>query len=536
MTSDRPEPWATWLACATAADGHVVLGYHDARESWTLVVGKERNRTEHLLVSRHELKHQELHEESPWGFAMTMSDAGASDPRVVIELGRRCKNVHEVFATYNSVGLDDDFLDLLDGSDSYQRYYKRAERLADAEQGRSARFADAILRLSLAPRPLLAFTGKRLLTLTPVDLSDTWSPDVRLRRIERLLASEDAPDPRWLEELGALPLEIGGHTDFRDQVARWLGTHGIQTMTAAEHETWVRAAVEDIEGRPEMQAVRLEVVGGGPQPAGTQLAGMSRERLQLHDHRLPLEVVPPDQLRERARDFARTHADLGIHTLMVWLRSDLLERQFAFAPDAITQPSDRPVLALLACDRVNGTPTARICPFDSPPALIFAGIENSTRILFLTTLATIVDTAGDEDLRGISPVFAMVDQPLLDFCIHTIEGGATLRWRSIVVEGDRDLTLFVMENSFIPDVMYLHFSSTLGRHHFLTWLTGGTNSGLEHDEDLATEHEHSIAALVEHIVGTFWRLDQFGGRRTPPRTTAAEIVKGDERDSDERPR
>ena len=36
---------------------------------------------------------------------------------------------------------------------------------------------------------------------------------------------------------------------------------------------------------------------------------MGRERLQLHSQRLPLEIVPPDDLQTRARDFARGHAD-----------------------------------------------------------------------------------------------------------------------------------------------------------------------------------------------------------------------------------
>jgi hypothetical protein len=504
--------WASWLSCATTADGHVVLGYHDARESWTLVVGRERNRMEQLLVSRHELKHQELHEESPWGFLMTMHELGTGDARVVAELARRCRNVHEVFATYNSVGLDADFLDLLRSSDTYRRYYHRAERLADAQQGRSARFADAVLRLCLAARPLLDISGEQLLRLTPAELSDAWSPDVRLRRIERLLSSDVAPDPSWLAELEDLPLEMQGLVDYRDHVAHWLGAHGLESMTTAEHEAWIRRALADVDGREEVAAVRFEVVAGGPPRAGAELADMSRERLQLHDHRLLLEIVSPDDLRERARDFARGHETLGIHSFMVWLRRDLLERQFEIAPNTLVQPAGRPVLGLLACDRVHGMPVARLCPFDSAPALVFAAIKPSSKILFLTTLATIIDTGAEDDLRGITPVFVMVDQPLLDFCLHTIEGGAILRWRSILVEGDRDLTLFVMENSAIPDVLYLHFCSTLGRHHFLSWLRASNGTMVEHDDELAGSHEHALAALVEHVIGTFWRVDQFGGR------------------------
>lgn len=83
------------------------------------------------------------------------------------------------------------------------------------------------------------------------------------------------------------------------------------------------------------------------------------------------------------------------------------------------------------------------------------------------------------------------------------------------VEGDRNLALFVFENTAIADVFYLSFTTVATRHHLGRWLTGLAPRGCTHDDTAAADQQGAIGALVEHVVGTFWRLDQFGGRQSP---------------------
>ena len=61
---------------------------------------------------------------------------------------------------------------------------------------------------------------------------------------------------------------------------------------------------------------------------------------------------------------------------------------------------------------------------------------------------------------------------------------------------------------------WTHHLFFLGRltSHLGRWLTGLADRGCIQDETVAADHEAAVGALVEHIVGTFWRLDQFGGR------------------------
>lgn len=68
------------FACASGVFAHTLLGVHDGRESWTVMVGRERSPTEQLLVSLHEKKHHELHTSSPWGLFMMTAGAPPSMP------------------------------------------------------------------------------------------------------------------------------------------------------------------------------------------------------------------------------------------------------------------------------------------------------------------------------------------------------------------------------------------------------------------------------------------------------------------------
>jgi len=502
--------WSPFL-CAGGDTAHTLLGSHDGHESWTILIGLARDDNERLLVSLHEKKHQELQDESPWGLLMMLVQAGASDHTTFPALARRCKRVHEVFATYFSVGTDRDFLELLDGNELYERHYSAGRRLADPSRGGSPRLADAILRLTMAPRELTRLTLAEIIGGPANSYSDRLSPDVRLRRIETLLRNPAVGVAERLAGLASLPVDMDGLTAFRDHIAAWMTEAGLDTMTVAEHAAWAGRLVAEIDERGRQSTFRLAIEDRTVRDVlASDVDDMGRERLQLHPQRLPLEIVPPDDLQTRARDFARGHAEFGVHSLIVWLRTDLLARQFELPTAELTSQGGS-VLGLLACDRVHGSPIARLCPFVVPPAVLFAAIAKSNPIIFLTSLASIIDTNATADLRGVAPVFALVDQPVLAFCAHTIEVGAVLRWRTLAIDGDRPLSLFLFENDEIEDVFYLHFATAVGRHHLVRWLRR-EEPGAEFVASLADGIEARLSALIEHIVGTFWRLDQFGGR------------------------
>lgn len=496
------------FACASGVFAHTLLGVHDGRESWTVMVGRERSPTEQLLVSLHEKKHHELHTSSPWGLYMMTAGGPTPSDTLVSRLGEGCRQTHELFATYFSVGEDGDFMDLLVGNPTYLGYYKRARQLGGTGPVVSHRLIDALLRSAMAGAELLELSGRDILDLGSSEIRERWMPDSRLRAIEDVISG--LPLPSDLDDLDTDP---DGLVSYRDAVSEILTGAGIATMDFDQQRRWTQQVVAELEASEVADGFRFSVELVEPEDRlASDLDDLGRERLQLHPTRLPVELVSPDDLRERATDFARTHAELGVHSLLIWLRRDLVTRQFDLAP-AGDVDTTRPLLGLLSCDRVNGEPVARICAFDHvTPAVLWAATSASHRLLFFTTLATIVDTPADEAFEGIAPVFALIDQPIMAFVQHTLDQGACLRWRVIGIEGDRDLALFIFENTEIADVFYLSFTTVATRHHLGRWLTGLADRGCIQDETVAADHEAAVGALVEHIVGTFWRLDQFGGR------------------------
>lgn len=494
--------------CATGDFGHALLGAYDGVESWTIMAGRERSAFEQLLVSLHERKHHELQTSTPWGFLMMVAGRAAPDRQVVGHLADGCRQSHELYATYFSVGDDSDFRAMLAGNPTYLGYYKRARRLASSPTGEaSARWADATLRAVMAPRALLDLAAADIVELSAADLRQQLLPDVRLRHLERAARSLPMDD-----ELDRIALDSEGMSIYRDEISRILTEAGIDTMTHAEHHAWASRLIDELTAGRGAHAFQFSLATTAPDDQLlSELDDHGRERIQLHAQKLPLKIVAPVQLPERTQDFARAHSGFGPHCLLVWLRRDLLTRQFDTIDTTMSTNQDT-ILGLLACDRADGEAVARLCPFDVSPSMLYAVFKNHIRLLFLTTLATIVDTPESEDFRGISPVFALIDQPVTEFCLHTMRQGARLSWCVIRVEGGLDLAVFLFENAEIPEMIYLSFATAATRHYLGRWLTGHEGELCQHSHRLVAAHEAAIGALVEHVVAIFWRLDQFGGR------------------------
>lgn len=503
------------FTCASALDG-VLLGYYDGRESWTVRVGAERSRDEQLLVSVHERLHHVLQSTTLWGLLVTATLSRALDgtmPPVADRAASGCRLTHEAFATYFSIADDPDDRALLAGNVEYEEHYERAAALAppiaNMEWPERSRIVDALLRAAMAPMGLLAIAPRRLATLRTRDLADDLLPDERLDHIADLAAEGGTSElARALPEADG----IDGLVRFQDAVAGWLTARGVPAATWAQQRAWMAAVVDELNRTRADGAPQFDAVDQQGDPVREAVDDHQRERLGLNDDPLPLELIDPRDLQTRGRDFARGHADIGPHLLVVWLRADLLRRQFA-VPEQLRDFHGH-VFGLLSCDRTHGDPRAMLCPLPSAPSDALPALQARTPVLFLTTLASIIDTPSDVSFAGAPQVFALIDQPVLGFVDHTVDTGATLRWEPVWIDGDHQLSVFVFTNDTLPGVLFLHIASSASRQTLARWLRTLPADQVIHDPMLGegSAHAGSLHAVLQHIMGTFREINQFGGR------------------------
>jgi hypothetical protein len=492
---------------------HVVLGAHDGVESWMVRVGAERSPLEQQMVSLHEHQHHSLHSSTPWGLVMTFLAATRrpeplQDP-VWRWLAEGCRTVHEVWATYFSVASDERFLGLLEGNAAYMAHYRTAAALGASwsiPAPHRALMINGLLHSMMAPSQLSAFRARRLAALRLMDVEDDWAPDTRLAGLVRLLSS-----PARDQLTGALSevRDEPGLMGFRSALARRLTQLGLPTMTIDAHREWAMGLVQHLNSS---SSQRFDLAENPADPVGSALDDFQRERLRLHDRPLPLEFVSPDDQGWQLSWLARGHESIGAHSWLVWMRGDLLRRQFMIEGDRFTSP--RPVLGFLGVDRVNGAPVARMWPFSElSPAIVARGLRGrgSRQVLFFTTLATIMDSDDGDDFRGIDPVFVLIDQSLLGFLDRTRDRGAKLSWRTLRLSGDRELAIVLMEQAQLAGVYFMMVASRAGHRAFLAWLLAQPPEVAAHDPALADPHRGHLDALIQHLVGSFWELNLFGG-------------------------
>jgi hypothetical protein len=125
-----------------------------------------------------------------------------------------------------------------------------------------------------------------------------------------------------------------------------------------------------------------------------------------------------------------------------------------------------------------------------------------------------MDTPEDVDFAGVGPVFAIVDQPIVHIVDHTIARGAVLRWEPVWVDGDHQLTAFVLANEALPGVFLIHLATTAGRRALERWLRTLPPDLVLHDPRLGEDAPHAamLHAVLQHFVGTFWEAHMVGDR------------------------
>lgn len=427
--------------------------------------------------------------------------------RVWRGLAEGCRTTHEVFATYFAVLLDDTNPQLLTGNTVYEHYLSVGAELRDRMPGPPTLphlHVDSLLRAVMCPSQLLGLDPGAVLRLCLRDVREGWLPDERLRRLRAVLAG-NAQIPRPPAAAGA----DFGYASYRDEIAAYLSAHGLPSMSVAEYRDWTVALFRAAQ---DAGIGAFEVIDGPRDVIDSLFDDYQRERLRLWDEPLPVVPVSPADEGWKITWLARGHQDLGAHAWLVWLRGDLFRRQFTVPDDLV--PGSRPFLGFLAVDRTHGTPVARLWPFDLlSPAVVALALKRSAGlpIVFFTTLATILDSSDTDDFRGIEPAFVLIDTNFTAFLDRSREGGATLTYRTGRLGGDRNLVVFVIENSDHTGVIYLLTASLAASEVIRAYLDRLPESQVRLSETTAERYEPYLDALIRHLLGSFYQLDLYGG-------------------------
>lgn len=495
------------LACAADARlGHVLLGYHDGIDSWTVNVAADEAGAQQTFVSFHEAAHHRLHSATPWGLAVLA--AGVPGPDGVIatarwlELLSACRRAHEIYATWAAAERSESDMffakNLL-----YAGYLRDARCLAEAISAQpllAGRGFDLLVRLVMAPAVLGELDLARLRS-SRLALERDQMPDQRLAILEGglegsalQLALRDA-----LEAPLSSPLEL-------DAVLAALDAMGLETMTFAEQAEWTERIVAELS--LEHPGRYLVVAEGSGNQLTDALDDQQRERIQMHNEPLPLRVVQPDEDgRFPVEDFARSAEGIGKHVWLSWLHPGFLRRQFV----TLESTSDEPLLGLLSCDRVHGAPHASWFAFPAvPPGLAARAVASRDVVpLLFTTLRTLDSTPDDVDFRGFEPAFVLIDSDLLAFLQRSIEDDEPLIWSVVGSTGGRTIDILVFERAAAPGVLYLYLCSAPTGRLTAAWLLSREGSCVRNDHRF-DGLQSRIWALVEHLIGTLWMFDLYG--------------------------
>jgi hypothetical protein len=509
------------LRCQTENGlGHALLGYHDGIDRWTINVAQDSTGRLQSFVSRHEAAHYQLHAATPWGLAVLVAGVPAADGTIGRDrwaaLLDGCRRTHEVYATWASAEQTDDADDLLIGNPVYAAYLRDGRRLAwliagpddppptdrplgDRAPAAASRGVDLLLRLVMAPAALV---GTDLATIRSGDVEPGGDelPDSRLAHLLAELGGSDL--------LSAVRTAVDVEPTAQlhlDDVFAQLAALGLPSMTFAQQATWTEAIVAELEREHPGRFV-IESRADG-RDLSTSLDDQQRERVQMHDEPLRLEVlVADDQGRFDTTRFGRSDPVIGKHVWLTWLDPAFLRRQFVtdhpFAPG--------PVLGLLSCDRTHGDPIASWFAFPEVPpgpAATALGSRDTTPLLF-TTLRTLDATGDDVSFRGFEPAFVLIDSNTLAFLERSLQEGA-LDWTVIGSTGSRTIEILIYQQREIPGVFYLYVCSAPTGHLTAAWLRSHDPPCLP--DSAAFEPVRPLAwALIEHLLGTFWMFDLYG--------------------------
>lgn len=492
-----------------------ILGAYHGIDTWVVNVGLLASGGEQLSVSLHEWLHRSLQHSTPWGLAARFAgDLARSGIRArqFTRLFRFCRQearrVHETYATTLTLGGDRSAARALDANPEYREHFDTGMQLTGGLGWDRGRFLlDLALRACMAGGALqvLAVRGLAGVRVTDLDHPDV-RPDARLAAVLRIAAGLPHKAIGTIGP-GSSPDELGTAYDC---IATHLTKRGLPTLDTAAVRSLVEHLYAEVTELSPALGRRL-TVDPEPDPVLDRAEELQAETIVLHPAGpLPLELVPMEQLGQRAEDFTRHHEQVGQHVLLVWARADLLARQFS-EPNALTGRTGF-VMGLQASGYdAEGTPIARIGLFDGVRA---GDVVRAMRlpVVFFTTMASIVDTPEDLGFEGVGTVFALADQPVVAQLQHTFAREATVHWHTYTVEGDRILHVLTWTVSALPGTVWLHVTGEAGMRVLAEWLDAQDPLRAVRAPDAFAAVSASIGLVVEHLVGTWFVIDQLGGR------------------------
>ncbi len=497
--------------CQSTEYGHIVFGSHDGVRSWTLNLDL-LPASGQATVAQHEYAHHHLQSSSAWGTAMLAASlvgpGGTTADRAWRALADGCRTTHEMFATYVSVRTVADALDHYRGNLEYLHYYGLGARLVEPLDLAPAGVAHAIedlTRMAMSPRWLAHMGFDDMRRIGP-DAPDCPSPDIRLAALAALINRHTAVNAELRDVFETEP----------DPATRWdalcemLATHGFACSTSTELVRWTREVVAACNRH---LPVEVTIGSSGADPLHALLDNHARERLRLHAAPLPLQVGRAAHHEPRSADeFARTAAGWGPHVWLVWLRRDILTRQF----DAPTTDLGEFALAMLACDRRGSQPCAFLSDFTpAAPALVHQAIAQHVRPLCFTTLRTLDVTPESVDFRSWQDVLVLIDSDLMIFLDHWRLLGEDAVWDVLGLDGSRTITFIVLQARSVPGLVYLAACSLPTGTILASWLNEQSDLFVRSRESFIDRYDW-LRAGIEHLVGTFWMLDHFGAMTDPP--------------------
>jgi hypothetical protein len=493
-----------------------ILGAYGGIDIWSINAGVLTDADEQLSVSLHERLHHALQHSTPWGLLARFSADLARNgtrPEQFTLLAQFCREasrkVHETYATTLSLGGDASAARVLRDNQEYRDHLGTGMRLSGGLAWESGRFLiDLTLRACMAADALEVVLVRGLAGLRIRDLDTPLAqPDARLAQVLRWVS--ELPDDAVVALDGSSSSDDLGAS--YDRVAACLTGLGVPTSTTGVVRSIVQSLCDDVaELAPEI-GERI-TIATTPDHVLDRAEEFQREsiRLDAATGPLPLELVPMERLGERAADFTRDDDRLGRHVLLVWMRTDLLARQFA-QPNALTGERGF-TLALQASGRDDdGLPVVRLGLFDTigPGDVVRAfGMP----VVFFTTTATIVDTPPDRGFVGVGTVYALVDQPVVEQLRHTFDQGASVRWHTYEVTGDRRLHVVAWIVSALQGTVWLHLATEAGFSVLTEWLAVQANHQAVRDPAALDPMSDGIDVVVQHLLNTWSFVDQEGGR------------------------
>ncbi len=492
---------------ATPATHHPGYGAYDGVDVWTLRSWTLASPQERVFASLHERLHHELQSSTLWGLLTRFSDDYVraeryrTSARLLFWIGvMRSQLVHETYATTLAAGMDAEYVALLDTNADYRDRYDFGTGLlpSTADTWPSDRFVlDGALRACMLAPGLLPLAQAL--------------PFVRAAEFDRL---EHRPDERLarLVEIDLRPLRddvpdqlatIAQLDTFHDRCADYLSARGLPTAQTRE----IRHSVDVLVNRArDLLGLDITIDTERSDAVADDADATQRERIELHDSRLPARAMTLLEGSGRPEWFTRDHPSLGNHVLIIWVRPDVLARQLAELPPF----GPGPVLALQAAGSdQNGGAIVRlaICSETDDPSEL-AGAFTRIATLILTTLSTLVDAPSSARFAGDQDLYVLVDLPVVGALERAFERGAPVTWARLEVNGDQELKGLIWEADGLRGVIHLHLGAEAAHLALVRWLAEQPSHLAQLDQNLLRSRRVHVDAIVQHIFAEWYVLER----------------------------